>query len=365
MCTARLPTLGQHGHPVAVCPPASGINPEVVVGVLPRIRHFSAPASTVQTTTTMASTKSELCCLSLKKSNSWLRRSCLKLRRSLEEGDQPLRPAQSASPAGSTMSSEAENESENCRRENFFADFEPAAIVNPLFSKTTCQTILPYNFSTSSAKPDLNSKCYMNSSGLSKSLKNRYSTSNSLSLSSSSQASTFEVSSSRTTASGSGERPETPPNFGIGNKSNITSINNHSSLPCMSLTQSSLPTTTFFSLSKLHNKNPANSEEPKKKLHCESFPHRWPSQTRPEDPGGGVGEGRPRRPSPPPPPPSPQSCSSAVKCRTMRKSYSLMQPFRSELIMLIFSLVAISVFVGPADAKRELEIYFFPLNNSE
>ena len=328
MCTARLPTLGHYGHPVATCPPASGNNLEVVA--LPRIRHFSAPASS----TTMASTKSELCCLSLKKSNSWLRRSCLKLRRSLEDGDQPLRPQPPASPAGSA-SSEAETES-NCRE---FADFEPAAIVNPLV-QTTCQTILPYNFS--SAKPDLNSKCY-NSSG-SKS-KNRYSSSLSdMSLSSSSQA--FEVSSSSRTASiSAGGLLET----GTGNKSNITSINNHSSLPYLSLTQSP---TTFFSLSKFNNNNPANSE-PKKKLHCESFPHRWPSQTRPADPGGGCCLGPS---SPPPSPTSPQSCSSAVKCRSMGKSYSLMQPFRSELIMLIFSFaLAITVFVGPAEAKRELE----------
>jgi hypothetical protein len=393
MCTARLPTLGHYGPGAcaSVLLPVSGSGSEDPGGSAGRIRHFSAPASGASVHHTMTSCcymennsskcsavsnlkKSELC-LSLKKSNSWLRRSCLKLKnssggklgpgRSLEEGDVPrmtriLPPQESET----EIESSGKISSNDCNR---FTDFEPSAMPK-VQSQTTCHH-LPYNFfENQQAKPDsnyyhdkqksLNSKCYGSNSKQNTMKNNNNNYVPLLSVLSSSSAPPTKKSLKLNSNRNSEKLVKSTSNFefeadGNGNKkklSNITSIN-HSSLPLLSLQSSNSNNLNYYSLSppekqqaesnnnymknttmNLRNENQLrqkcndnfssnnnhvylNSEDHlvpdlqsvseesnsfgspcfdplkiEKELFCESPPpHRWPSQIRPADPGGGLG----------------------------------------------------------------------------
>lgn len=272
MCTARLPTLGHYGPGAcaSVLHPVSGSGSEDPGGSAGRIRHFSAPAlgASVHTMTSCCSMensskcavsnlkKSELC-LSLKKSNSWLRRSCLKLRnisgklgpgRSLEEGDEPrmtriLPPQESETEITEKSESSGKILNNDCNR---LTDFEPSAMPK-VQSQTTCHH-LPYNYFENQAKPDnyyyyhdqksSNSKCY-GSNSKKNTMKNNNNNVPLLSVLSSSSTPTKK--SLKLNSNSSGKLVKSTSNFefeavGNGNKkkSDITSIN-HSSLPLLSL----------------------------------------------------------------------------------------------------------------------------------
>ena len=390
MCTARLPTLGHYGPGAcaSVLLPVSGNGSEDPGGSAGRIRHFSAPASgaSVHSMTSCCPMensskcsavsnlkKSELC-LSLKKSNSWLRRSCLKLKnssgklgpgRSLEEGDKPrmtriLPPQESETEIMEKSKSSGKISSNDCNR---LTDFEPSAMPK-VQSQTTCHH-LPYNFFDQAKsenyhdqKSNSNSKCYGSKSNSKNTMKNNNNNVPLLSVLSSSSAPT-KKSLKQLNSNFSSEKlvKSTGSNFefeadGNKKKSDITSIN-HSSLPLLSLQSSNSNNLNYFSLSppekqqaesnkenynymknttmNLRNENQfrqqcndnfssnnnhvyQNSEDQlvpdlqsvseesnffgspcfdplkiEKELFCESPPpHRWPSQIRPADPGGGL-----------------------------------------------------------------------------